>query len=81
MMLSLITLLACGPKKPATTQEPPPASRTHTKRPQPLVKKTFAVPNLDESKLSNGLPVFVQQNMEVPLVRVWLTFDAGGWIT
>lgn len=80
MMLSLITLLACGPKKPATTlEEPPPPSRINTERPKPLAKNPFSVPSLDESKLSNGLSVFVQQNMEVPLVRVWITFDAGGW--
>ena len=79
MMLSLITLLACGPKKPETIIEPPPASRTKTERPQPLVKKPFSVPELEKSTLSNGLSFFVQQNMEVPLVRVWITFDAGGW--
>lgn len=79
MMLSLITLLACDPEKPQVTNEPPSASRTHTNRPKPLVKKPFVVPNLEESKLSNGLPIFVQENMEVPLVRVWITFDAGGW--
>ena len=80
MIFPLITLLACGPKSPPATMEMPPTpSRINAERPAPLVKKPFLVPDLKQSKLSNDLPVFVQQNMEVPLVRVWITFDAGGW--
>lgn len=80
MILSLMTLLACGPKQAQAPVEAAPApSRMNAKRPEPLTKKTFIVPNLTPSKLSNGVPVFVQQNMEVPLVRIWITFDAGQW--
>jgi predicted Zn-dependent peptidase len=81
MIYSLIALLACGPKKIQPTEEvqPPPTSRTHTKRPNPLEKKPFVAPKLAQTELGNQIPVFVQSNMEVPLVRVWITFDAGGW--
>jgi zinc protease len=81
MIFSMLALLACGPKKPQPTEAEitPPPSRQNTQRPAPLEKKPFVAPTLVQSQLSNQIPVFVQSNMEVPLVRVWITFDAGGW--
>ena len=81
-MIILTALLACGQKKPEVvepTSEIPQVSRTNAVRPAPLPKKAFTPPVLEEQQLSNGTPLFLQTNNEVPLVRIWLTFDAGTW--
>lgn len=72
-ILGLSSLLACGPKKPVDD-----ASWRAT-QPAPLAPRPFAIPEAERATLSNGLPVVVVNNPEVPLVYVTLTFRDGGW--
>ncbi len=81
MITHLAFLLACGPKKTEVVDVEPTtvSSRKYAQRPAPLPKKSFTPPPLETAQLSNEIPFFVQSNMEVPLVRIWLSFDAGTW--
>ena len=80
MIFSFLILLACAPKKTETaTAELAPPSRSHITKPEALPKKSFVPPSLQEATLSNNIPVFLQENQEVPLVRVWISFEAGSW--
>ena len=42
---------------------------------------SFALPVLEEGKLSNGIPVRVSNNSETPLVTVQIVFNSGEWNT
>jgi zinc protease len=78
MFLSLI--LSCATKVPALEEpEQPVQARQYHEKPGPLEARAFQIPELQKGELSNGLPVSVSTNNEVPLVYVWMTFDAGGW--
>ena len=80
MFFSIITLLACGPKEPLQTVEPTIApSRIHTQKPTTLEKEPFSLPSLAKGTLSNNIPIALSKNDEVPLVYLWITFDAGSW--
>ena len=84
MMSSILlhTLLACGPKDAPveTIIEAQPIRKNNTK-PGPLEAPSFALPVLEEGKLSNGIPVRVSNNSETPLVTVQIVFNSGEWNT
>lgn len=71
-MIALLSLLACAPKialvdhRPAPIPEPGPAAR-------------FQLPTFERRTLSNGLPVVVATNREVPLWEVRVLFRVGGF--
>lgn len=84
MMSSILlhTLIACGPKDaPVETLIEAQPTRTHTSKPEPLEAPSFALPVLEEGKLSNGIPVRVSNNSETPLVTVQIVFKGGEWNT
>ena len=71
-MIALLSLLACAPKiahldhRPAPLPKPGPAAR-------------FELPSFERRTLSNGLPVVVATNREVPLWEVRVLFRVGGF--
>lgn len=76
-LLALSTLLGC-PK----TVEPvavEPATRIHNTQPGPLEARPFQLPTVHQGTLSNGIPVAVVENHEVPFVYVRLIFESGSW--
>ena len=80
-MISIFSvLLACGPKEtpPAVAQTEP--SRAYTEPPAPLEAPVFQMPELQSASLSNGIPISLSINSEVPLVYVWVTFNSGSWM-
>ncbi len=74
-LLGLSSLQACGPKR-----SPPEADTSwRNQAPAPLAPRPFAIPDAERGTLSNGLPVLVVNNPEVPLVYVTLAFRDGSW--
>jgi zinc protease len=83
--LSLVSLalLACPRQTPEITPEPPASEETSAWRntpPEPLEARPFVLPEPVEGSLSNGIPIVVVENHEVPLVYVRLTLDVGGYM-
>lgn len=76
-MISLITLLACGPKDVPVEVAAP--LRINSEKPAPLEAPSFQLPELTKGTLSNGLSVAVSENHETPLVYVKIVFHAGTW--
>lgn len=81
--LGLVASSACAPKKapePAAAPTPPPPDTSwRNQTPAPLAPRPFAIPEAERGTLSNGLPVIVVHNDEVPLVYVTLAFRDGAW--
>ena len=79
----LALLLGCGPKAPPVAPTPPPppvdANAWRAAEPPLLAPRPFALPQAERGTLSNGLPVLVVRNTEVPKVYVRLAFKDGGW--
>ena len=76
-MIGLIAFLACGPKNAPI--ESTVETRTYNQKPSPLEAPTFELPQLTAGELSNGIPVFVAENHETPLVTVQMVFGTGIW--
>ena len=74
LALSLL-MIGCGPKEPVQ----PAVTFDRTAKPQPLAPRTFQLPDINEGQLSNGVPVVVVENHEVPLVYVKVVYDVGSW--
>lgn len=72
--LFLLLTLACGPKKAPVVDQGFRATA-----PAPLTPRPFAIPDAERGTLSNGLPVLVVHNPEVPLFYVTLAFRDGAW--
>ena len=86
MMTQLFLLnafMACGPKDAPVETAVPEATptRVNAEKPAPLKAPTFTLPELEQGKLSNGIPVLVSNNSETPLVTVQIVFNAGEWNT
>ncbi|MBM74323.1 MAG: hypothetical protein CMK59_02885 [Proteobacteria bacterium] len=80
-MISLFSVfLACGPKEEAPAAALTEPSRKHTQPPAPLEAPSFQMPELQTASLSNGIPISLSVNSEVPLVYVWVTFNSGSWM-
>lgn len=77
-LLALLVLTGC-PKDGAVEAPADAAARTHTTPPAPLPPRAFQLPAVDEGALSNGIPVAVVENHEVPFVYVRLIIDSGSW--
>ncbi len=73
-LLGLGALWACGPK-----QTPPADASWRAQQPAPLAPRPFVMPQAERGTLSNGLPVLVVNNPEVPMVYVTLVFRDGAW--
>ena len=56
-------------------QSKPTSSREDASKPEPLAVSDFQLPELQRGKLSNGIPVIVSQNHEVPLVYVQMVLS------
>ena len=80
-MIPLLSFLwACQPKpQPVESPVQTGPARIHHERPASLERKPFSVPTLTKGTLSNGVDVYVNSNHKVPLVRIWLSLDAGSW--
>ncbi|RME28283.1 MAG: insulinase family protein [Deltaproteobacteria bacterium] len=69
-------LSACGPKAPP---QPAAAVDYHATMPDPLPPRPFQLPEPQRGTLSNGIPVVVVENHEVPLVQVQVALRPGDW--
>jgi len=67
----LLALLASG------TASALPAHRATA--PEPLAPRNFQAPDFHAATLSNGIPITVVENHEVPLVWVQVAFNRGGY--
>lgn len=84
-VLLALALTACAPKPaPPAAVEPvgaapaaPPVRETRLRTPEPLAEHPWQLPAAAVGTLSNGVPVYVVENHEVPMVQVRLTFAAG----
>ena len=76
-MLPLALLLGC-PKKtadaPAAVEEP---AFDRSVRPEPLARPEFTLPQASVGALSNGVPVVVVENHELPFVQVRMVSQRG----
>lgn len=87
-MTALLILAALGlaaprsapppPPGPVVVAEPPPLPPTRVRAPAALPERAFAMPEVHSATLSNGIPVHVVENHEVPLAFVRVTFRGGG---
>ena len=75
LTLSLL-LMGCGPKEPPQ----PAVIFDRTVKPEPLAPRAFQLPDIVSGELSNGIPVAVVENHEVPLVYVKVVFESGSWL-
>jgi len=73
--LAFAIVSGCGPKVPAA----PAVAFDRTVAPEPLATRPFALPEVQETTLSNGLRVLLVESHEVPLVYVRVVFDQGSW--
>jgi zinc protease len=67
--------------KDVVSEETKVSSREDAQKPSALDVTDFKLPELQKGALSNGIPVIVSQNHEVPLVYVQMVFNAGSWVS
>ncbi len=79
LALILLGLAGCAPKAEPAPAAEPVAAVDRTVKPEPLAERGFSMPEIHQGALSNGLPVYVVENHELPLVDLRLAFDVGGW--
>jgi len=79
LALILLGLFGCAPKADPEPSVAPAEPIDRTVKPAPLAAGSFALPQVSEGVLSNGLRVVVVENHELPLVDLRLAFDVGGW--
>lgn len=86
LLLGLVpTLLAARPAPkppppPVVEPAPPPGPPPHRATlPAPLAERAFTLPEVHQATLTNGIPVAVVEEHEVPLVFLRFTFRAGAW--
>lgn len=78
--LTLIAALALtGCPKGTEVETPVETAEPARGFPDALPAKSFDVPKPSSHQLDNGLPVYVVENHEVPLVGVQLVFDIGSF--
>lgn len=86
LLALLVGPLACAPKPapPAAPVEAPAAptapalAPTRLGAPPPLAERPFTIPAAREGRLANGVPVYLVENHEVPIVSVSLRFRTDG---
>jgi zinc protease len=76
-MLALAMLLGCPKQAPEPTVEATAFDRSV--RPSPLARQDFILPTTTTATLSNGVPVFVVENHELPFVDLRVVFRAGSF--
>ncbi|MCB9746008.1 MAG: insulinase family protein [Alphaproteobacteria bacterium] len=79
-ILSALALISCGEKTPP--EAAPDAAAAQDPRfvkPEPLERKEFTLPEVHSATLSNGVPVMLVENHELPTVDVRVSFRVGGW--
>lgn len=83
VLLGMPGLAACGPKKPPVIQEvaetPPPVDPNAWRAavPAPGPERAWTAPAATKFELSNGIPVYLVKQGELPLVSVRLNMAIG----
>jgi predicted Zn-dependent peptidase len=83
-LLLCVLVLGCGPKKAPVAAMPvepttaPALAPTRLTAPEPLPERPFTIPAPSQGALANGVPVYVVENHEVPMVSVGLRFRIDG---
>lgn len=75
-MFALTLLLGCPKQAPEPAVAEAPAF-DRSQRPEPLTRKEFTLPAPTVGQLSNGVPVIVVENHELPKVQVRLVSQRG----
>jgi len=76
LSLNAAILAGCGEKTPPQAAA---AVDYHATMPDPLAPRDFQLPDPVRGELSNGIPVVVVENHEVPLFYVQVALRPGGW--
>ena len=75
-MLALAMLMGCPKQAPEPTVQ---VAFDRSARPAPLPRRDFTLPETTTATLSNGVPVFLVENHELPFVDLRVVFRAGSF--